>query len=239
MTETLTKNELVQKIHNDFYSCHDELFNVQEYEIDPKLIQKAERLKNLGFTSAAPLIELTKEEKEKSLNNQFLDLKQLAYKFNCKYPFKKIISLSQIKELCKKYNLILGEIQYFKADIPEKNLVEIEKFMETFDRYDLGMKKVITEIIYSRHSPDSWEKYGYVPGEMQIVAPQTDFQSYYIESSRIEDGVVSEINVVYPEDPIVVLPLRTSDDKEAELFLIVTAWGIEAQDELVINHKLN
>jgi len=238
MAETMTKNELVQKIHNDFFACHDEIFNFKEYKIDPKLIEKSERLKNLGFTNAAPLQELRQENKLLSENQKLMDLRDFAFKFNCKYPFKKIISLSQIKELCKKYNLILGNINHFEADIPEKNLIEIEKFMQTFDRYDLGMKKII-DINYSRHIFGSWESYRYEPGEMQIIAPQTDFNSWYINSTKIEDGVATELNVVYPEDPIVVLPLRTSDDKEAELYLIVTAWGIEAQDELVINHKLN
>jgi hypothetical protein len=65
---------------------------------------------------------------------------------------------------------------------------------------------------------------------LEIVAPLIDFN---MTDSEIKDFKISKIEI---PDPIVLKPVYFNNQKH---YLIVTAWGLEASDEIVVNQKMN
>ena len=50
-----------------------------------------------------------------------------------KYPFNKFITEDIVKQICKKYNLVFGDVSQFKGFVPQKNLDEITRFLKNYD----------------------------------------------------------------------------------------------------------
>lgn len=67
-------------------------------------------------------------------------------------------------------------------------------------------------------------------GEFLIAAPRNQMQ-VNIDEQVVDNQIVK---VVHYPDPVVLFPIDGGDH-----FLIVTAWGDEASDEIVVNHKMN
>jgi hypothetical protein len=65
---------------------------------------------------------------------------------------------------------------------------------------------------------------------LEIAAPLKDFD---MKNMEVKNYKVSEIEI---PDPVVLKPVLFNKQK---FYLIVTAWGEEASDELVVNHKFN
>ena len=65
---------------------------------------------------------------------------------------------------------------------------------------------------------------------LEIAAPIKDFN---LDASEVKDFKISDI--VIP-DPVVLQPVHFEGKKH---YLIVTAWGLEAEDDLVINPTNN
>src|SRR6185312_4215711 len=115
-------NEVIEKIHYEFNSAIERLLKeAKEIISRNKDADKGERLKKIGFSAAAPVIQsLENKEKEKLAN-------KIEY-YQTWYPNNKFITESEVKRICGKYGLLFGESSNYKGDIPEKNLVEIENF---------------------------------------------------------------------------------------------------------------
>lgn len=123
---TKSDKEIIEEIHSSFDNAQEELLQ-QAMKIinDTKsnLSSKAERLEAIGFT-ASELVKRNKANKGTILESS--NDAELVNYYKQNYPFQKFLKVSQLEEICKKYNLIFAPISSYKEDVPDKNLSEIE-----------------------------------------------------------------------------------------------------------------
>lgn len=250
--------EIIEEIHETFYTEVDRLLvsaKVSNSLVSNKqgLIDKCARLKTLGFQN-------TKEVKEAQseidrLNNLEIENRQksslieaIDY-FSIKYPNHKFITEDSVKKICDKYNLVYGSVDRYIGTVPDKNLKQIEDFkiseedeayftaidgtsnikVQFFNvkEYELAYKKLKGGYYSSNYN------YARITGGklmMEIAAPLKDFN---MTNQEVKDFKISNI---YVPDPVVLQPVVF---KNQRYYLIVTAWGLEASDELVVNQKMN
>jgi hypothetical protein len=245
--------ELVAEIHETFNTEVDRLLEEANIlkpspKVDTELINKADRLSALGFSN-------TKETQLASKISNILDsvnkvnhekqkLKEAITYFSNKYPLYKFITEESVKKICEKYNLIYGSVNKYIGTVPDKNLLEIENFKiddndELWEKHSgsgriiythkseaLYKNKIAETTMFGRHT------YGYLTkANMEIAAPTKDFNT--------EGMIVSDfklINKIEIPDPVVLKPVIYNSSK---YYLIVTVWGDEAGDEMIVNHKFN
>lgn len=241
--KTKSVNELIEEIHESFYTEVDKLLAsaklVNSLDTNKQvLIDKCRRLEALGFTNTKEVqearIEIQRLNLLKEENRKKNELTDAINYFSFKYPNYKFITEESVKKICEKYNLIYGSTDRYIGTVPDKNLKHIEDFKISeddecyvlFERY-WGLK----EGVYYDKSYQHWfERSSLVKLPLEIVAPISDFN---LEESEIKDFKISKIEV---PDPIVLKPVVYNNKK---YYLIVTAWGIEASDEMVVNPKHN
>lgn len=256
----------VLEIHNEFEIAADKLLeqanNIIE-EAKSKDVTKVARLEALGFKQANQVTELKPLLKLAELSKEQVEL--VNY-YKREYPFNKFITEEQVKEICDKYNLVCGDVIRFKGFVPEKNLKEIEKFkLKNKDlciygfcwgrgiRSNEAIKKYITFDQYNYlvkndlfkgdgkgdlTKDDNWCEsivFGF-PGKyfdritlqkLQICAPVKDMD---ISGLELKEGYKLEKKFI--PDPVVLQPVKGG-------YLILTAWGDEASDPIVINEINN
>jgi hypothetical protein len=280
---TKTNDELVAEIHDAFYSADERLLqeakDLLNFPQEDKA-KKAERIKKLGF-GAAKLVKEVAGHPEKVTDANKL-IKAIEY-WRIHYPNYKFITEVEVKKICEKYCLVLGEAGKYLGDIPEKNLFEIEAFNLRKEDYieQVTYESTFTKLLSTYmglpmlepppvyESPflgvvssrprqivpndrmaqykqmfksvsmlgfDPWgsfeeakdqkkpeKKVEKIRPDFKICAPQTDFNT---------SGYVVKEGYILVYDPVVLQPVRDG-------YLIVTAWGIEGTDELVINQNQN
>lgn len=250
-------NKLIDQIHYEFYTEVDKLLEFARI-LKPlntnkqDLIDKAKRLKKLGFVSSKDLkeadIEAERLQNIQKENFKKQELKDAIDYFSNKYPLYKFITEDSVKKICEKYNLIYGEVNKYKGDVPDKNLKEIENFKvdkedlvykyyehhSTFyikkDSYTNFMMYVESRNYESSSLNYLFENLNKVTHSLEIVTPLKDFDTSGME---IKDFKLSKIEI---PDPIVLQPVLYNHTKH---YLIVTAWGQEVTDPLVLNPKFN
>lgn len=264
----------VEQVHADFYSAEERLLNeAKELLKDPQLkkAQYAERVSKLGFTSAKPVKEATDMAQAYLAAEE--RIKSIEY-WRVYYPNHKFITEAEVKKLCEKYSLLLGDAGNYIGDIPEKNLNEIEAFSlrkedwtektlpygfasffidwhragldpnprprsesvlsKYFSRVNRsfnnansnGIIPMLSEFGNYAYGVDPYQKKDKVKKEQaafKICAPKQDFNT---AGFVVQDGYI----LVY--DPIVLQPVKDG-------YLIVTAWGLEAADEIAVNQNNN
>jgi hypothetical protein len=240
-----TIETLIAEIHNEFDSASEKLLNeAKELLKDKSTTSKGDRLKNLGFTKAKPVIE-SEELRKKESQAKYL-AERVSY-FNQWYPHNKFITEEAVKTICEKYGLVFGDIAYYKGDVPEKNILEMELFnlrnedMDSrsyisyfesdLDRQIRIMNGIADGIgilgslewanSLSTKRDDSIKKH-YFKQPFKICAPEKDFDTRFL----VKKGYKLE------HDPIVLQPVKGG-------YLIVTKWGLEANDESLVNPKTN
>ncbi len=255
------QQKIIKEIHETFFNevnILKELASLEEtIDIDSNLISKSDRLEKIGATSTKE-VKLGNMEKEKislakNINRKNKELIEAINYFSMYYPNNKFITEESVTRICEKYNLVYGEISKYVGEIPDKNLSEIESFKMRDD--DFGYIKVYSNDFSNNFSTltdketyldycedikrkcfrDIYEKYrcNYIEKKklpLEIVAPLSDFN---MTKSEIKKFKISDIKI---EDPVVLQPVIFKKNK---YYLILTAWGIEAKDELVVNHKFN
>lgn len=250
-----TTEELIEEIHETFFTEVDRLLEEagiikSEEPENPELHKKADRLRKLGFKAAKAVSETdsdrTKISEISAENAAKKDLKKAINYFSTKYPQYKFITEKSVKRICQKYGLIYGDVSKYIGDVPEKNIKEIEDFKINENDY-------CYEIMILRYSTwGSKRRKGYYNKQnlpetsyslsiryteearkcaLEIAAPKSDFNTRGME---IEDFELKE-KVEIP-DPVVLQPVYWNGKKH---YLIVSAWGLEASDELVVNEKMN
>lgn len=250
-------NEIVAEIHETFNTEVDRLLKEAGIlkplpDTDVKLLTKADRLRILGFNNTVETKEASKQRSAKSeieRHNRAKDkLKETIKYFSDKYPLYKFITEESVVKICKKYNLIYGEVGRYVGDVPDKNLWEIENFkidekdelweeecvsyMSMRSRRELKyMDKEEAEKRNNDHSFTSHGHYIYNKASMEIAAPLKDFNTEGMEVENFKLNKKIEI-----PDPVVLHPVFYKGEKH---YLIITAWGEEASDELVVNQNFN
>lgn len=244
----------IEQIHKEWLTAAEILVSSCDEDRLEKLSNKVHRLSCLGFNN-------TKDDMNFVALQQAGWTKSLIEKYTISHPTNKIISKSDTIRLCEKYNLLLGELWMFSGFVPEKNLIEIEQFrhrdLQTWivgedfggdhlfsseeffteqaakDNLSKRQEKVDELDSHNIHMARIGRSYRLMirkKAELKIAAPKTDMRwagNYEV------DGVEIKEKKVYP-DPVVLFPIE-----DGNYFLIVTAWGDEASDEIVINTKMN
>lgn len=246
-----TTNELVEEIHETFYTEVDRLLaeakilGSEETQMRETL-DKAKRLRELGFTSVTISIHAKEEEQRLAViahqNEAKILLKQTIEYFSHKYPQYKFITEASVKKICQQYGLIYGEASKYIGEVPDKNLKEIESFKidENDECYFVRRhSRWIKDPTWVTKGECGIAKDGWVGDErvtkgkcsLEIAANVKDFN---IQGMEIKDFKLSDKPV--PPDPIVLAPVVYNGIKH---YLIVSAWGQEASDELVVNERNN
>lgn len=127
----------VEVIHREFdeaqdkvlHSCDEYLKNTKFDENKSKIENKADLMKELGFTNSetiekAKTIEFQKANLKNSIDEK-LKLVQVMQYYIQKYPLNKFIPVSELNRICKQYGLIHAPVANYIKDVPEKNLLEI------------------------------------------------------------------------------------------------------------------
>lgn len=259
--------KLVQQIHNAFYSSVLQIESYANEKLeavdDPVIVQteKAESLRKLGFNSAIEVVETKKlvEENNALITNksQAENIKAIVEMYKVEFPLYKLIMYSQVVNICEKYGLYLGKSGLYVGSVPDKNLKEIVNFPK---------QKIVEKSLRedAKHSypfkchydgrgplchltPSSPNSNRTVLTEFYMCAPRGDFKKEGVMEigKELYDQVdVKKFNIKKPKfsrpapDPIVLMPVNVFPLKELG-FLIVTAWGPEAQDKAVVNEQNN
>jgi hypothetical protein len=233
--ETLIENEItVEMIHNDFFTMENFIFELEKTEIDKDLKVKYQNLQELGVNYHNIFFHNYKEmEKSIKINNEIVDLQPKCQYYKNKYPFYKLIDRYSIENLCEKYNLCLNVISEYIEEIPDKNLNEIIKAKKNIDKTDLILWDVKSVYIASSDRL----------AEIMVIAPKNYFDRFRDEKINYVPKALRQNKKI--DDPIVLMPVKHNEKKKLDLreipklYLILSAWGPEANDELVVNEKLN
>ena len=254
-------NKIIEEIHETFYTEVDRLLvdakNYNSIDTDKQdLINKSNRLKALGFINTKEVqeakLEISRLNTAKEINKNKTNVATAINYFSFKYPNYKFITEESVKKICNKYNLVYGEINKYIGTVPDVNLKHIE---------DFKIDKIDCCYIYHESYPNNNPTYcgvsdvketlnGFSENQiangiktyrydyrvfvemarLEIVAPQKDFN---MRNMEVVNGKITKIEI---PDPIVLKPVFYNGNK---YYLIVTMWGLEASDELVVNPRHN
>lgn len=262
-----SSNEIVKEIHHAFDSAQERLLLEAKEIINSTFIDnKAERLEKAGFINSERVVSYNKNKKRLVENKEQADL--IEY-YKATYPFHKFITEEELDRICHKYKLIYAPIENYLKDVPEKNIVDIEnaKSLNYLDKAEdmvlfkyrgmftnmatLDQKKelfkgiiVVPESRFSNNN-DICKKYFNVHYDicvfdtidsdvikidrngLFIAAPKSHFKTK--ELSRIKFGF---FNVTEIRDPIVFRYCKGGVQ-------VITKWGLESEDKLLINEINN
>jgi len=248
---TSSPEKIIKEIHDSFDGATEKLLIEANEILENKYdISKGQRLKKIGFRMAKDAA-IADEWNKKISNSRFIAEKIQYYQIN--YPNNKFITGELVKTICKKYSLVLGDASYYIGEVPEKNILEMEKFKlneEDMTKYECGYFKYRGYGYYGAswkeeegaswgyvvdngrngaffNSCDNDKKNHYQRPELMICAPMNEFDERFVRRSA--DGFKLELNI---PDPIVLQPVNGG-------YLIVTKWGLEASDENIVNEKMN
>ena len=261
-----TTVEIIEEIHDSFFTEVDKLFATAKVSnsLDTNkqaLLDKCKRLKALGFTNTKEVkeaeIEIERLNKLQKENEEKQELIEAINFFSITYPTYKFITEDSVNKICQKYGLVYGKISRYLGTVPDKNLKHIEQF-NVHDKHEcyfketiylsFGMggsrsidKKYITkdehEIIKERYEKSDYRLMFSMHSRevnlkcpLEIAAPVKDFN---MEGMEVKNNKIQKIEI---PDPIVLKPVIFKDKKH---YLIVTAWGEEASDEIVVNQQMN
>lgn len=261
-----TTNQIIEEIHETFYTEVDRLLAdakiLNSLETDKgELMLKQEKLKSLGFRSTQEVVEAEKEKDRlsslESENNSKNTLTEAINYFSFKYPFYKFITEESVKKICKKYNLVYSEVGRYIGTVPDANIEQMQNFkiQDTDKCYELSViddfrftrsdrffkrsYKSFVDFEKFKNERDSEShrlrstyssRFHFSKCSLEICAPIKDFNT---EGMEIKDFKLSKIEI---PDPVVLQPVFFKGKKH---YLIVTAWGIEAEDDLVKNSNHN
>ena len=263
-----TVNEIIEEIHESFYTEVDRLLEQakimkSEKSDNQQLIDKAKKLIALGFKNtketklAEEELERLKLIEEENVKKKAL-IETIEY-FSVKYPNYKFITRESVLKICDKYNLVLGWVNDYIGTVPDKNVEAISDFKVDENDECYARRMISSDQIWvegkrfertkSTTHPLSKKQYDDLivdpprligskiqagKCELEIAAPLKDFdmKGKTLEGRQIK--VADEMREI--PDPVVLKPVFHNGKKH---YLIVTAWGLEASDELVVNQKMN
>lgn len=226
MKEVITKS--FKEVHQDLEN--ESLFLTKNFDTND-FKRKADFLKDIGFTNSIAT----------KIYAGIVDNKDLISHYNdTYYGNSKFILEAQLERLCEKYDLYVRSTGHFMGDIPEKNVKDIMNFRVRlhdlgFDEYrlqDMMNKFSYSDSQFTIHSR-SLKHYG-LTNFIQIAAIKSLFHPDAFRETQDRIIGVKEIEPKFEVDldPIVLFKVKGG-------YLIITAWGDEANDELVFNQTLN
>jgi len=253
-TSTKTMNAIVEEIHDMFNTASDRAVTVAQEIMASKapVRSDAEALRALGFRQAAPVV---LAEKEHSRTKMAQEESDIVMYYQQRYPGYKFILEKQVQEICKKYNLVCGAVARYKGDVPSKNVQEITQFnmCNPIHPEDRTYVRTYPNSI-SGPSTSSYEEYQRYIQKIEDRQKGAEEISIHMWHLSMYESIVTEnksYNICAPlkdmdmskaqlqgykvmdiPDPVVLYPVRGGA-------IVVSKWGIEAEDETVINQKMN
>jgi len=233
---TISTPEIIEQIHSEFNGAGEALLKEANEILNGEKFctAKADLLKKIGFENVPEVKEIEKKVEKKELSDNIVNAIQL---YRLHYPKQKFITKEMVYKICEKYSLVCGKISAYKGFVPLKNLKEIESFNIKPEHCDYGMyyrgeyagKKSIHDFI-KQENQRSFRYYDSIfrikaNTDLLICAPPKDME--LTSGQKIQGNWIIEI-----PDPVVLHPVP-------EGFLILTAWGEEASDPLVVNELNN
>jgi len=249
----------IQQIHNDFDQAAETLVKIsnEKQKIADSIneptpdndYEDSVLLASLGFSN----ISLVKKTNEFIKNKQNTVKEKLEYVeessainktvefYKAKFPFHKFILYSQVINICEKYNLYLAHSSFYKGEIPKKNIQELRDF--PFHVYKKNHLKpsldprsgIFDQMLQISYYQDDIVTY--------ICAPYTEFDTKNAEIIGKEIFLKNTKDFISPfkfktikpapKDPIILLPVLAQELNQIG-FLVITKWGLEAEDESLI-----
>lgn len=233
MAKQLTVQETIEQIHHEFNIEGELLLGEAKKILSTENLDtsKAERLSKMGFKATKEVKQAAETIERKAMSEKMAKTIE-HYQFH--YPQNRFINEDGVKRICEKYGLVCAPVGRYIGGVPLKNLKEIENFkLKTADIFysKIDWSNGSTEITkeeYHNFFQNVDQRQSSVANNilaLMICAPVKDIQL----SSREK---VEGHKIVQIPDPVVLKPVR-------EGYLIVTAWGIEAEDEEVKNANHN
>lgn len=237
---TVSTKELIEQIHSEFNNAGEELLK-QANEIlsnNNFSSEKADRLEKLGFTATKEVVDIKNKKEAKKLADSTVNLIQM---YRLHYPNQKFITEEMVAKICSKYSLVCGVISKYKGFVPIYNLKQIEEF-----------KLREEDILYARINMYMMERY-------EIITKE-EYDNFHKTTSYINVHIGMDIAQIIGEELKICAPLKDMDMKgmrlsgykiEVEIpdpvvlkqvkggYLILTAWGDEASDPIVVNQINN
>lgn len=255
--------EAVEKIHNEFFTAGDTILeeaNNLLKELEEKDVEKGKRLAAIGFKSTKQAVVATEIENKLFTTKE---MAQVVMYYKQHYPYNKFITEKQVEAICKKYNLVCGEISRYQGFVPDKNLKVVENFklkekdiIVTGTIWGNGVKteKISISIELWNQVVANRKNRGEGKGDLTL-------DDNWCESREIGLASGSYFDRVHKEPLKICAPLKDMNTSGATLtgykldkdfipdpvvlqpvkggYLIVTAWGDEASDENVVNEIMN
>jgi hypothetical protein len=229
----------VEDIHNEFDTASDRALERANMIISLGFNQQksdlAKTLKDAGFTRVGFVQKISEEVQNVEFEQKRANI---VLKYKEKYPQYKFIFKDQIISICTKYGLIFGPAKNYKGFIPVKNIEDIAKFkvedediwytrnstLENWGTQNLKRLNNKDDFKFNSEYNFYWRTYNneaFHKVPFYIAAPFKDME---LERNQVVKG--NEIvNIALP-DPIVLHWVKDG-------FLVVTKWGLEAEDELL------
>lgn len=236
-----------------FKEVHEELekeaiFLNQNHDIKD-FQKKADFLNTVGF----------KQSIATKLYGAIAEKSQIIRGYEERYQGKyKFLLEPQLERLCEKYNLFVRDADFFLADIPEQNIKEMMDFKLNIRDLHPDKEKIANELFkkpqimtvgmrgleegiwltlaelgeLDKFINDKF-RFSKYSGSLQIAAVSEMFSPVAFQEStsriiqhRVEAVAKNQVDT----DPIVLY--RTKDG-----WIVITAWGDEGNDELVLRNK--
>lgn len=230
---TKTFKEVHEELENESLFLHKK-HNIRDFQI------KADFLNDIGFNNSIA----TKIYGAISKNASVID----AYKEKYLGIYKFILE-PQLERVCEKYNLYVRKLQYFLGDIPEKNIQDIMNFKVYINDLPISNnhKNNISHFLYQNTDAyrngisnrklkielKDFKKLQLLPLlEIASVKSLLHSEAFLRSKERIIGSAEIEPKNQVDLDPIVLC-------KTIHGYIIITAWGDEANDELVLNQNQN
>lgn len=257
--------EIVEMIHSEFHIAGEQLLREAHTILGTKLEPIPIRLKALGFTSAHGVKDV---ERALLKRHDALRMSTIIEDYFRGYPNYRFITDDKVNEICKKYGLVFGPVACYTGKVPEKNLIDIENFKQKALSYKDTRPDSLVNIV-GRLSEDrrnlekiskdfplgvpanhltttgrsgqflefaggmriQVESYTRIEHTLSICAPKKEMN---LSGKKMINGKwYDSFKVTVPvPDPVVLQPVKHG-------YLIITAWGPEASDENVVNHRMN
>lgn len=249
----------IEKIHNGFDTAADTLVAISTKKKEMAESMTAPEpdaeyedglmLAKLGFTNVEKAsrarefdnLKSSTERTKRTIENQGEAIDKVVTFYQEKFPHHKFILYSQVLKICEKYNIILAPASFYKGDIPQKNIEDMKNFplkryeeLTTVPQLYSSSPICAQDLIISRFSSNSIYSY--------ICAPLNEFDTkgtsrVGYELFKEEQRGINPRNFKWheraPKDPIVLLPVLAKELNEFG-FLVLTKWGLEANDESLV-----
>lgn len=261
---------VIEEIHDSFDRASNEALDaakkiIADNEISESKEAHVEMLLKAGFHNAKQVAETNELRHKRIVANQRAE--KVMY-FQQKYPQYKFIFADQVDAICKKYNLVCGDIDRYMGEVPVKNLKEIINFKIHEDdfvynvgasNYNIGYGRyaeerslsILVESAYlktekeyeeMKEQNDKWVKENWNENKVHGVYDQTP----YVWKSDIKKQICAPIKEMKVNDwekiennKIVAVPDPIVLHIVKGGFLIVSKWGIEGQDVSLTNEVMN